>query len=373
MTQPAERNRRILVLTYEYPPGGGGIGRYVSDLVSCLRQLHSEPLVVGAIQPGIPAGIASNNVFSGCFPADFLRLLRIYFRFRPATVILGHPLTWRIFWPLSLIHRDYIGIIYGSEITLNSGSRTIRNLFWRNLFLRAKRIIVISKYSRKLLTDCLPDVDPSKIDLIYPALGSSWFEKKNRRDEIRKKYNLDGIVLLTLARIVPRKGHELLIRALPGILSKRKRVVYLVAGSGSERANLEGLAADLGVSQNVVFTGYADPDDLVGIYDACDLFVMPTREDKGKVEGFGYSYIEAAARGKTSIAGNHGGATEAVIDGLTGLLVNPHDSNELADRILSLLDNDGLRRNLESNAISRAFELFHMDHLLRAMAVLFSE
>ena len=367
------KKKRILLLTYEYPPTAGGIGRYTSDLLYCLRILGYEPIVISKFQNDKLSERDVVPLFTGEPVKDFIKFLVFYLRFRPAKVVLAHPLTWRIFLPVSLFHRDYVLIIYGSEIASRDKNRAIRNFVWKYLCKRARNIIAISEYSRTVLLSALPEIDQTKIALIYPALREYWFERNNRSDEFRAKHNFHGIVLLTLARIVSRKGHDSVIKSLPEILKKRKNVFYVIAGKGSERSNLEELAKELGVSKNVFFIGYISEDDLPAIYDACDLFVMPTHEDAGKVEGFGYTYIEAAARGKASIAGNHGGAREAVVDGETGYLVDPYQPKEISSKTILLMENTELRKTMENNAMGRAQKEFHINSMISKLAIVFGD
>ncbi|MGH2570704.1 MAG: glycosyltransferase, partial [bacterium] len=112
-----------------------------------------------------------------------------------------------------------------------------------------------------------------------------------------------------------------------------------------ERESLAELAERLGVADCVVFPGLVPDEDLPGYYGACDLFVMPNRTERSDIEGFGIVFLEAAAAGKPAVAGVSGGAGEAVVDGVTGLLVDGERSDAISRAVKRLLhDPAGARR-----------------------------
>jgi len=113
-------------------------------------------------------------------------------------------------------------------------------------------------------------------------------------------------------------------------------VTYLCAGSGPYEETLRSLAAEHGVSDHVVFAGQVADEDKYAYYDACDLFVMPSRRDGQTVEGFGLSFLEAWHASKPVLGGRHGGVLELVEDGVDGVLVEPEEVSTVASAIVSL-------------------------------------
>jgi len=150
---------------------------------------------------------------------------------------------------------------------------------------------------------------------------------------------------------VKRKGQDMVIRALPLVRAKFPTVRYMIVGQGPERLRLEKLAEQVGVRDCVTFAGPADDDELPKHYNDCDVFVMPSRDipAEASVEAFGIVYLEANACGKPVIGGRSGGAEEAVIDGVTGLLVDPWNIEELAEAINRLLSDGYFARELGEN------------------------
>jgi phosphatidylinositol alpha-1,6-mannosyltransferase len=146
-------------------------------------------------------------------------------------------------------------------------------------------------------------------------------------------------VLLTLARLIDRKGQDTVIRALPRVLRDVPDLVYVLAGQGSYREALEALARECGVADHVVFAGFVADADVPDVYAAADLYGMLSREgrDTGDIEGFGITYLEASAAGLPVLAGRSGGTADAVEEGVSGLLVDPESVEAVADAIVSLL------------------------------------
>jgi len=162
-------------------------------------------------------------------------------------------------------------------------------------------------------------------------------------------------LLLTVGRVDRRKGQDLVIRALPRIVSELPDVRYVVVGLPDRVAELQQLAGELGVEKNVFFLGRQPISALVGYYNACDLFVLTSRHtDDGDFEGYGIVVVEAALCGKCALVTGDCGLTEAVVDGLTGLVVPPEDPEAIASHVLRLLRDDELRRRLSKNALERA-------------------
>ncbi|EDY52517.1 glycosyl transferase, partial [Streptomyces clavuligerus] len=151
-----------------------------------------------------------------------------------------------------------------------------------------------------------------------------------------------------VSRLVPRKGQDTLIRALPAILAKVPDTVLLIVGGGPYEKELRALADNTGVAASVRFTGAVPWAELPAHYGAGDVFAMPCRTRRGglDVEGLGIVYLEASATGLPVVAGDSGGAPDAVLDGETGWVVRGGSPEESADRIVALLQDPELRRRM---------------------------
>jgi phosphatidylinositol alpha-1,6-mannosyltransferase len=158
---------------------------------------------------------------------------------------------------------------------------------------------------------------------------------------VRAKYGLsDRPVIVCVSRLVPRKGQDMLIRALPEIRRRVPGAALLLGSGGPYRPKLERLARDLGVAADVVFTGSVPWAQLPELYAAGDVYAMPCRTRAGglDVEGLGIVYLEASATGLPVVAGDSGGAPDAVLEGETGYVVGGRDVAAIAGRISDLLN-----------------------------------
>lgn len=160
------------------------------------------------------------------------------------------------------------------------------------------------------------------------------------RTRLRERYRLgERPVVLCLSRLVPRKGQDMLIRALPLVRRQVPDAALVIAGSGFDRARLHRLARRQGVSEHVLFTGRVAADEVAAHHAMAEVFAMPCRTLGGglDVEGLGVVYLEAAASGVPTVAGRSGGAPETVLDGRTGLVVDGRDVPGIAAALVSVL------------------------------------
>jgi phosphatidylinositol alpha-1,6-mannosyltransferase len=172
-------------------------------------------------------------------------------------------------------------------------------------------------------------------DVFRPGLG----------EERRAHLGLSGRpVIVCVSRLMPRKGQDTLVRALPAVQRSVPEVALLLVGGGPYRSRLESLAADNGVGESVVFTGTVPWPELASYYGAGDVFAMPcrTRLRGADVEGLGIVYLEASACGLPVVAGDSGGAPDAVLEGETGYVVDGRSVDEVAGRLRELLSDRAL-------------------------------
>ena len=246
------------------------------------------------------------------------------------------------FWANLSLRVPYFIVVHGGEILLEGRRKSIRKNFGRG-----RRIMAVSKFTARELikigipkekVTVIPDgVDPEKFK---PGLNSAMVERKHSL--FNKK------VILTVSHLVKRKGHANVIRALPNVLGKVPNAVYLIVGSGPEEVHLRKLARDLGLEDRVIFVTYVPDEELPSYYNASHVFIMPSYEieEEGDVEGFGIVFLEANACGKPVIGGRSGGVPDAVIDGKTGLLVDPLNINQIAEALVKLLTDSELAQEL---------------------------
>jgi phosphatidylinositol alpha-1,6-mannosyltransferase len=160
------------------------------------------------------------------------------------------------------------------------------------------------------------------------------------RQHLRERHRLgDKPTVLCLSRLVPRKGQDMLIRALPDVRSEIGDATLVIVGGGPDSKRLADLAHEHGVADHVVFTGSVPAQELAAYHNIADVFAMPART-RGRgldVEGLGIVYLEASATGVPVIAGDSGGAPETVRQGETGLVVDGRSTTQLTDALTALL------------------------------------
>ncbi len=208
--------------------------------------------------------------------------------------------------------------------------------------------------------------DPRRVTVLPPALDPE-FERANATGEDPSIVPGSKIVL-TVARLAASeqyKGVDTVIRALPAVLTAVPETAYVIVGDGDDRRRLEQLAAALGVSDRVCFFGSATSEQLVSQLRSCAVFAMPSRR-----EGFGISYLEAMWFRKPVVAGNHGGTPEVVVDGETGFLVEHGRVDPLAEVLVRLLRDDGLRAEMGEAGHSRVRSTYTFATFRRRIAQL---
>ncbi|MFD7641221.1 glycosyltransferase family 4 protein [Kitasatospora sp. NPDC059795] len=208
----------------------------------------------------------------------------------------------------------------------------------------------LGEYTRSRIARAVGPRVASRMVQLPPGVDESTFRPDSGGDVVRARLGLtERPVVVCVSRLVPRKGQDTLIRAFPRVLAAQPDAVLLIVGGGPYRGELEKLVDSVGVRSSVVFTGAVPWEELPAHYGAGDVFAMPCRTRRGglDVEGLGIVYLEASATGLPVVAGDSGGAPDAVREGETGFVV-PGKGGEtvLAERLVRLLANESLRREM---------------------------
>jgi len=274
--------------------------------------------------------------------------------------------------PLGLVgphlQRPYDLLLHGAEVTV-PGRLPISNLALRRVLRGARRVIAFGGYpaaeaeraaGRPLPLHTIPcGIDTGRFRPLDP----------DEKAAVRARHGLqDGPLVLSLSRLVPRKGMDVLIEVAARLRADVPDLQVAIAGSGRDRPRLERKVADTGAP--VTFLGRVPDDDVADLYAAADVYAMLCRNRWAGLEqeGFGIVFLEAAAAGVPQVAGDSGGASEAVVDGETGFVVEPTDVDAVAEAIRVLLADDDLRARMGAAARTRAVEHFDHDHLAPQLA-----
>ncbi|MFJ2015793.1 glycosyltransferase family 4 protein [Streptomyces nodosus] len=210
-------------------------------------------------------------------------------------------------------------------------------------------ITYLGEYTRSRIASALTPQAAARMVQLPPGVDERTFHPGSGGDEVRARLGLtDRPVVVCVSRLVPRKGQDTLIRAMPRVLGKQPDTVLLIVGGGPYERDLRRLADETGVADAVRFTGAVPWAELPAHFGAGDVFAMPCRTRRGglDVEGLGIVYLEASATGLPVVAGDSGGAPDAVLDGETGWVVRGGSAEETADRVVTLLGDPELRRRM---------------------------
>ena len=351
----SDRPLRILVVTADYPPIEGGIGTLALDVSRELARQGFGVTVLAPHFPGMEAFDANETArvvrFRG-YQAGWLRVFPLLAHMR--TLAPHHDLVLAInvtyggiagLFARSLFGVPYATFAYGYEF-LKFERFPPGAALLRYIYAQSRGTIAISRFTRDRLVAF--GVKEKSIAAILPGAAGHPEVDNSVVDALRAKYPLEGRrLVLSVGRMVPHKGHLTLVRAMPRILEKFPDAHLMIAGRGPAVSACSRAAQRTGVRDHITFAGALTGAEVQALYSLCDVFALPTGEGAGgHVEGFGLVFAEAHAHGKPVVAGRSGGAAEAVIDGETGLLVDPGDPGAVADAVVRILADRELARRL---------------------------
>ncbi len=337
--------RRALLLANDFPPLSGGIAGYLFGLWAHLPRERTA--VLAPVVPGWRAFDRSHDLrvyrrrylWRLPFPLDKLARIALPLAYagpalrREGAGILhcGHVLTAGVVGLLLKRRRSlpYAVYAYGADLLDYQKHAALERLL-RRVLAEAEGVVTISEFSAGLLRGL--GIPAERIFKVLMGIDTTRFRPDLDGRAVRARHGLgDRPVLLTVARLVQRKGHDVVIQALPRIRRAMPNAVYMIAGTGPERERLRRLAAAAGVADAVIFAGFVPEVDLPAYYAACDCFILCSRQIGTDVEGAGNASLEASASGRPAIVGRSGGTDEHVIHGETGWLVDPTDPAAIAE------------------------------------------
>lgn len=337
---------KVLIVTNDFPPRTGGIQSFVYSLA---MQIPEHAVVYAPAWPG-------SSQFDWSLPFPVFRhptslMLPLPAVRRRAIEIMASQNCDRVLFgaaaPLGLLApalrqagaRRIVAITHGHEA--GWAALPVARTLLRRIGDAVDVVTYLGDYFNARLARALSSSAAVRMTRLASAVDTGIFQPGDGGLLIRKRHGLgDRPVILCVSRLVPRKGQDTLIRALPDVLrANERKPILLLAGGGPYLDKLQGIARELDVADHVVFAGEVPAEDLPAYYNAADIFAMPCRTRLAglDVEGLGIVFLEAAASGLPVIAGNSGGAPDAVLDGETGFVVPGGNPQALADRLNQLL------------------------------------
>ncbi|GAA2766440.1 glycosyltransferase family 4 protein [Streptomyces paradoxus] len=354
--------RKTLIVTNDFPPRPGGIQAFLHNMA--LRLDPQQLVVYASTWKRTREGVEATRAFDAEQPFTVVR--------DRTTMLLPTPGATRRAVGLLREH-GCTSVWFGAAAPLGLMAPALRaagaerlvatthghEAGWaqlpaaRQLLRRigdsTDTITYLGEYTRSRIASALTPGAAARMAQLPPGVDEKTFHPGSGGEEVRARLGLtDRPVVVCVSRLVRRKGQDTLIRAMPRILAAEPDTVLLIVGCGPYEKDLRRLAHETGVASAVRFTGAVPWSELPAHYGAGDVFAMPCRTRRGglDVEGLGIVYLEASATGLPVVAGDSGGAPDAVLDGETGWVVRGGSAEEAADRITVLLADAELRRRM---------------------------
>jgi phosphatidylinositol alpha-1,6-mannosyltransferase len=362
VTPPAVPNS-LLIVSYNFPPQLGGIEQLCVQLARALHQLGIEVHVITKAQPGAErfdadepytvhryrkADVGMSRVVAGLLRHGHDRVLCMQWTsalwLATSRAVMGRPRTLGI-------------MVHGKELYPSPASpfpHSVQRAALRRVMRGASHLLPNSSFTAGLLRQ---QVTHDNVWLVPLGVDASRFSSASSASEAsRWRQGHAGPVVSTLARLVPRKGVDTLLRALPELLQTHPTLQCVVAGEGPDAPRLAALARELGVASHVEFVGRLPEHALTAFYAASDVFVLLSRlEAEGRdVEGFGLVLLEAQAAGCPVVTTREGGMPDALVPERTGLLVDAHDPHAVAHTLAGLLADAPRRQTMGQAAVEYA-------------------
>ncbi len=359
--------KKLLIATIEFPPQKGGIANYLAGLAGALPQDRVAILV---------------PQFRGSENFDSRQSYKIYHRKMFAKILWPRwlPIVWHL-WRTARREKAEV-ILVGQVLPVGTAVMILNKIFKIPYFVscHGMDILTASKNPRKkkLMNKILEqaagiianseftkneliklDVSENKITVVYPCVVLENGIEQEKVSEIKNRLGLaEKKIIFTVGRLVARKGQDKIIEAMPKILEHVPSAIYVIAGDGPERTNLEHKIKNLKLENEILLLGEISEEKKNAFYQLCDVFVMTPRQINADIEGFGMVYLEANSFGKSVVAGQSGGVSEAVVDGKTGILVDPENIDQISGAVIKILTDENLGKNLGEEGKKRVEKEF---------------
>ncbi|HEV7839514.1 MAG TPA: glycosyltransferase family 4 protein [Gemmatimonadaceae bacterium] len=376
-----------LFVTQDYAPDLGGMARRHVEL--CRRFGDDETTMsVSTVAASNAASFDSNEhyrIHRQPFPFDRANRLTNQIRWaqwltseRARSFDVIHcgnirPVGYAVRWTNRKLHTPYLVYVNGGDLLrerVKARNSALKRRTSQSIFGNAAGIVATSKWVAELTSSVMSQVgveSPPPVAALDLGTDPVRFNPSRDTGALRRRWGVgDAPVIITVARLVPHKGQDVGIRALAQLSRDFPELRYILVGEGHDELRLRALARQLGVMERVGFVGAMRDDELPEAYATSTIYLGASRVDKEiNVEGFGISFLEAAASGVPSVAGDSGGVRSAVRDGETGIVVPPTDPDAIADALRSLLLNPDRRKQMGTAARHAVETHYNWDRVAR--------
>jgi glycosyltransferase involved in cell wall biosynthesis len=383
---------RILMLSWEYPPKAvGGIAQHVYDLTAALAEAGEDVYLLTCGEAGIPEyekinGVHVHRIIPYQVSApDFVtwvaqlnialleKTIPLMAKLEEFNIIHAHD--WLVAYAARVIKHAYrlplIATIHATEYGRNYGlhndmQRHISDIEWWLCF-EAWRVICCSQYMKREIRYVF-QVPEDKIKIIVNGVNPANFQLKQPEAKREQYAAPDEQLVFCVGRLVREKGFQVLLDAVPHILTRCPKTKFVIAGKGPYEKNLRQQAAKMGIAHRIYFTGYVDDEVRNSLYNWADVAVFPSL-----YEPFGIVALEAMAAKTPVVVSDTGGLSEIVRHGLDGLKAYPGNSQSLTNMIVYLLQNSELRTKLRQGAYLKAQKEFNWPNIAQQTKEVYRE
>ena len=373
----------IAIITGHFPPSkGGGIAEWALGIARELPKLGHTTSVYVTHRKDRDLAIHKEEQFE-CRPMygrnwhEFHRFYAGYYMWKilkenPETIFI--VTTWGMAKAFNYLKKRYpkskmIVVAHGLEITRLKSLRELKTM--TKVVSSSDLVLSVSKFTRDEIINRLDRIDTNHVKFLPNGVDTNRFFPSKVDDAFLQKYNIPvgSDIILTLARIIKRKAHDDVIKAMPDILTEFPKAHYVIAGPHRKKDSylhyLKQLTKELSVENHVTFIDFIPEEDLKKIYSASKVYVMASRtlHETGDSEGFGITFLEANACGCPVIGSYEGGIPDAVENEINGLLVPSDSPNDISKSIKKLFSNEDYRKNIAKMGMARVSEKFTWEKL----------
>ncbi|MBU0995292.1 MAG: glycosyltransferase family 4 protein [Proteobacteria bacterium] len=364
------KDSSIIFLTCNFMPVRGGISNYIYEIIRHLpneniriiglptknsKQFHSnQNFKISRLN--VPVNSASSIFFKFIWPVYFWTLKK----YKNSSVVLCDCAHHTLLIPAILFSKFYavpFGVFtHGTDLLKHQGK--VYSKIFNKLLDAAEIVFSNSEQTKKILLSI--GLKSHKIKVVYPNVNIQKFKDKASVETIIDRHNLHNKkIILTVSRLVERKGIDTFIKSMIIIIKSLPEAHYLIVGTGSYGEKLKELVCRYKLNKHITFAGFIPDEEINAYYSVCDLFVLVSRcLSIGDIEGFGIVFLEANYFGKPVLAGNSGGISEAVLHNKTGIIVDPDNIQEVAKAAVQLLENRTFSQKLGTAGRERVLNEF---------------
>ncbi|MDQ7797855.1 MAG: glycosyltransferase family 4 protein [Candidatus Edwardsbacteria bacterium] len=353
---------KILIVTADFVPGLGGIASFNQGIAESMALAGHQMFVLAPNLPnasdkGLPYRVIRYKRtmrFANLWPSLITLYLSLTIKYD--IVLYGHAASTLsaggiIARKLNL--NRLIVLTHGNDLDYVISNK-IDKYFLDKMLRTSDLILANSSFTKDKVLKKYHDMS-KKVKILNPGV---WPNKIYKTIGITRVVKNSKIVILTVGRLVPKKGLDDLIVAFATVIKKHPKITLKIVGQGPERVNLESLARQLGVNNSIIFVGEKPVNEIYDEMMQCDLFVLPSKIVNGDIETFGIVYLEAGACGKAVIGTRQGGVPDAIAGGVSGILVAAGNITQLINAMLKLIENEGMRSKMGIDGKKRVEEMF---------------